>query len=96
MIEIIVSIIGFVGCIVAAVLSSRATRDAVTQKLEVNQAVTSNEIEHIKKDMQEMKSDIKEHNSYAKLFSETVPVIKEQIKVINHRIQDLEQGGKKK
>ncbi len=91
MIEIIVAVIGLVGVIITVVVSGRSTRNAVTQQLTVNQAVTQNEIDHIKKEIAEMKTDIKEHNNYAKLFNESVAVLKEKISVANHRIKDLEQ-----
>lgn len=81
--EITVALIGLVGVIITVIAESNKTRKEVNNKIEVNQAVMQNEIEHIK-------ADIKEHNHYAKLFSETVPVIQEQMKVANHRLADLE------
>lgn len=71
-------------------VSSRNTRDELTNKLNTNQEVMKNEINHVKDEMQEIKNDVKSHNNYAKLFAENIPVIKEQIKVANHRIDDIE------
>lgn len=90
MVDIIVAIIGLVGVAVTVVVTSHSTRDDLTNQLKINQAVTQNEIDHIKDNITEMKADIKEHNNYAKLFNESVAILKEQVKVANHRIQDLE------
>lgn len=90
MTEIWVAIIGLIGVVITVLVSSKATRNVLMNKLETDNAVIKNEIEHIKDNSREMKEDIKEHNHYAKLFGETVPVIQEQIKVINHRLDDLE------
>ncbi len=84
--EVIVAIItgcfGLVGSVVVAVISSRSTRDAVSRKLEINQAVTETKLD-------ELTREVRKHNN----FAERIPVIEEQIKVANHRIDDLERGA---
>jgi len=93
---LIVGIISAIVSLVGIFVSSKATRDSVTHKLDTNQQVMNNEIAHIKESMSEMKNDLKSHNHYAQLFNENIPVFKEQIKVINHRIDDLEEDAKKR
>lgn len=92
---LIVGIISAIVSLVGIFVSSKATRDSVTHKLDTNQQVMNNEIAHLKESMSEMKNDLKSHNHYAQLFNENIPVFKEQIKVINHRIDDLEEAAKK-
>ena len=92
---LIVGIISAIVSLVGIFVSSKATRDSVTHKLDTNQQVMNNEIAHLKESMSEMKNDLKSHNHYAQLFNENIPVFKEQIKVINHRIDDLEEVNKK-
>lgn len=82
--------------LISIFVSAKTTRDKVTQKLDANQQVTNNDIEHIKADMSEMKADIRTHNNYARLFSENIPVLKEQIASADHRIETLEQFHKPK
>jgi len=87
---ITVAVISSVVSLIGIYIQGKNTRDKVTTKLDANQQVMNNEIEHIKSDISTMKIDIKTHNHYAQLFNENIPVIKEQIKVANHRISDLE------
>lgn len=78
-IAIISGVLTFAGTVTAAVLSARQTRDTVTKKLEVAQAVTDTKID-------ELTREVREHNNFAR----RMPVVEEQIKVANHRIEDLE------
>ncbi|MCR5811916.1 MAG: hypothetical protein K6G34_11150 [Lachnospiraceae bacterium] len=84
--EIIVAVItgcfGLIGSVIVAAISSSSTKEAVTKKLEVSQAVTETKLE-------ELTREVRKHNN----FAERVPVIEEQIKVANHRIEDLEKGA---
>ena len=91
---IIVGIISAIVSLVGIFVASKNTRDSVSHKLDTNQQVMNNEIEHLKSEISEMKVDIKSHNHYAQLFTENIPVIKEKLSVANHRIDDLEQGLK--
>jgi peptidoglycan hydrolase CwlO-like protein len=84
-----ISLLGIIVSLISIVVSARNTRDKVTQKLDTNQKVTNNEIEHIKTEMSEMKQDIRSHNNYAKLFNENIPVIKEKLSVATHEIEDI-------
>lgn len=85
-----ISLLGIIVSLVGIFVSAKATRDDVIQKLDTNQQLTKNEIEHIKTDIGSMKDDIKSHNHYAKLFNENIPLIKEKLSVANHRIEDIE------
>ena len=87
--EIIVCLISAAVSLIAIAVTSKDTRNKVTNTLDTNQQITNTEIAHIKESVTEMKADIKSHNHYAQLFNENVPVIKEQIKVVNHRIDDV-------
>ena len=84
------TLLGIIVSLVGIFVSAKTTRDKVTHKLDTNQQVTNNEIEHIKNEIGSMKEDIKSHNNYAKLFNENIPVIKEKLSVANHRIEDIE------
>lgn len=87
---IVTGCFALLGSIIAALVSAKVTSDKTIQKLESSQAVTTNEINHIKESMVEMKADLKAHNHYAQLFNENIPVIKERLSVEEHRVKDLE------
>jgi peptidoglycan hydrolase CwlO-like protein len=87
---LIVGIISAVAAIIGSIISARATKNGVAQKLDTNQQIMNTEISHIKTEIGTMKNDIKTHNHYAQLFNENIPLIKEKILVANHRIEDLE------
>ena len=76
---IITGCFGLLGSLIVALISARSTRQAITHKLEVAQAVTDTKIE-------ELTREVRKHNN----FAERLPVMEEQIKVANHRIEDLE------
>ncbi len=79
MVAIITGVFGLVGSVIVAVITANSTKEAVTQKLTVAQAVTDTKID-------ELTREVRKHNG----FAERIPVIEEQIKVANHRIEDLE------
>lgn len=86
-----------VGTIVTAIVtligvwaSAKATQDKVTSQLEVQQAVTTAEMNHINAEIAEMKAHIKEHNGYGKLFAENIPVINEKIDNLSRRVSHVE------
>ena len=87
---LIVGLISALVSLIGIIVSSKATKDSVTHKLDTNQQLIQNEITHIKTNISSMKEDIKSHNNYAKLFNENIPVIKEKLSVANHRIEDIE------
>ncbi len=74
------SFLTLVGVIITSIVTSRTTRDNVTHKLEISQAVTDTKIE-------ELTREVRKHNG----FAEKIPVINEQIKLINHRLRDIEE-----
>ena len=76
---IIVGIIAAVASIIAAVLTSRATQNKVSQDLKTSDAVQNEKIENLRK-------AVEKHNN----FAQKIPVIEEKIKVANNRIADLE------
>ena len=92
---IIVAIISAAVTIFSIFISAKATQDKTEHKLDTNQQVMTNEMNHIKSEMAEMKEDIRSHNQYAKMFNENIPVIKEKIDVANNRIKDLEHLAEK-
>lgn len=86
---LIVGILSALVSLVGIIVTSKSTRDQVTHKLDTNQQVTNNEIQHIKESIVEMKEDIKTHNHYAQLFDKNIPVVKERIDAVNQRIDDI-------
>lgn len=78
--SVIPSVFTLVGVIITSIVTSRTTRDNVTHKLEISQAVTDTKIE-------ELTREVRKHNG----FAEKIPVINEQIKLINHRLRDIEE-----
>jgi hypothetical protein len=91
-----VTLVGIVVSLVGIFVSAKNTKDEVTQKLDTNQKLMKQDIDHIKTDMSqmkldiqkemcEMKEDVRSHNHYAKLFSDNIPAIKE-IPVIKEKI----------
>ena len=76
---VIVGIIAAVASIVAAILTSRATQNKVSQDLATSDAVQNEKIENLRK-------SVEKHNN----FAQKIPVIEEKIKVANNRIADLE------
>lgn len=87
---IITGCFALLGAVIAAIISAKVTSYKTIQTLESSQAVTANEINHIKDSMAEMKADLKSHNHYAQLFNENIPVIQEKLGVEEHRVKDLE------
>lgn len=84
------SLLGIGVSLIGIFISAKTTRDDVTKKLDTNQQLMNNEIEHIKTNISSMQDDIKSHNNYAKLFNENIPLIKEKLTVANKRIGDIE------
>lgn len=87
MTEIIVAIItglfGLLCAVVTALVSSRRTKNGITETFKVFQAVTDTKL-------QSLTEEVRLHNNYAR----RMPVVEEQIKVINHRVSDLEEFHK--
>ncbi len=78
-VAIITGLFGLVGSVIVATISANATKEVVTKKLEISQAVTETKLE-------ELTREVRKHNN----FAERVPVLEEKIKVANNRIEDLE------
>lgn len=89
MVEIAVAIIGLVGVVFTVLASAKETRESFKNSLEINQAVTKNDIDHIKNEIEEMKKDIKEHNGYAKMFQEAIAVLKDRAERQEKQIDSL-------
>jgi peptidoglycan hydrolase CwlO-like protein len=90
-------IVGLISAIVSLVgifISSKDTRDKVTQKLDTNQKIMENEMKHIKTEITDMKNDIKTHNHYAKLFDENIPVIKEKLSTHTKELTNVKEDIK--
>lgn len=65
---------GLVGSVIVALISSRVTRIAVTQQLQIAQAVTDTRLE-------ELTREVRKHNN----FAERVPVLEERVKHLEQR-----------
>lgn len=76
---VITGCFGLAGSVIVAVISARATKQTITHKLEVSQAVTETKLE-------ELTREVRKHNN----FAERMPVLEEKVKVANKRIEDLE------
>ena len=91
-----VTLLGIIVSLVGIFVSAKNTRNEVTQKLDTNQKLMKQDIDHVKSDMgqmkkdiqneiSEMKEDVRSHNHYAKLFSDNIPAIKE-IPIIKEKL----------
>lgn len=78
----IVSIISTAATLAGVIISTKASNDKISRKLETHQAVTDTKIDNLT-------AEVNKHNR----FAERMPVVEEQIKVINHRISDLERSS---
>lgn len=90
---IVAALISLCGTIITVIASTKATQNKISNELATQNAIQTNEINHIKAEIIEMKADIKEHNHYAKMFAQSqgkFDVIDEKFAVANHRIDDLE------
>lgn len=82
--SLIPSAFTLLGVIITCTLSAKATRDNVSHRLEISQAVTEIKLE-------ELTREVRKHNG----FAEKIPVINEQLKVFDRRLSELEeQNGK--
>ena len=79
MISVITGLLTLAGVCVTAWASAKKTRDEVTNRLYLNQAITDTKLD-------ELAREVRDHNNFAR----RMPVVEEQIKVINHRLSDLE------
>lgn len=87
---LIVGILSATISLIGIFISYLATRNAVSQRLDIQQNVLNNEVAHIKAEIQEMKHDIQSHNQYARMFSENIPAIKERLNGLDKRLEQLE------
>ena len=78
-ISVITGALTLIGVCVTAWASAKKTRDEVTDKLRLAQAVTDTKLDALTE-------AVRSHNNFAR----RMPVVEEQIKVINHRLADLE------
>ena len=80
---VVSSLITLLGVIITVTVSSRNTKNEVTEELKISQAVLNTKIERLTE-------EVRFHNNFAR----RMPVVEEQIKVINNRIEDLEDAKK--
>jgi hypothetical protein len=78
MIVLIPSVLTFMGVVVTCFASSKATKNEITHKLEIAQAVQNEKID-------ELTREVRLHNS----FAQRVPVVENDIKTIKDEIQYL-------
>ncbi len=81
LISVITGALTLIGVCVTAWASAKKTRDEVTDRLRLAQAVTDTKLDALA-------AEVRTHNNFAR----RMPVVEEQIKVINHRIEDLERN----
>ena len=79
LVSVITGLLTLIGVCVTAWASAKKTRDQVTDRLRLAQAVTDTKLDDLAR-------EVREHNNFAR----RMPVVEEQIKVINHRLADLE------
>ena len=79
LVSVITGLLTLLGVCVTAWASAKKTRDQVTDRLRLAQAVTDTKLDDLAR-------EVREHNNFAR----RMPVVEEQIKVINHRLADLE------
>ncbi len=79
LVSVITGLLTLIGVCVTAWASAKKTRDQVTDRLQLAQAVTDTKLDDLAR-------EVREHNNFAR----RMPVVEEQIKVINHRLADLE------
>ncbi len=79
LISVITGALTLIGVCVTAWASAKKTRDEVTDRLRLAQAVTDTKLDALA-------AEVRTHNNFAR----RMPVVEEQIKVINHRLTDLE------
>ena len=79
LVSVVTGILTLIGVCVTAWASAKRTRDEVTDRLRLAQAVTDTKLDALTE-------EVRAHNHFAR----RMPVVEEQIKVINHRITDLE------
>ncbi len=80
LISVLTGVLTLIGVCVTAWASAKKTRDEVTDRLRLAQAVTDTKLDALT-------AEVRTHNNFAR----RMPVVEEQIKVINHRIADLEE-----
>jgi len=78
-ISVVTGVLTLVGVCITAWASAKKTRDDVTDRLRLAQAVTDTKLEALTQ-------EVRSHNNFAR----RMPVVEEQIRVINHRLADLE------
>ena len=79
LISAVTGVLTLIGVCVTAWASAKKTRDQVSDRLLLSQAVTDTKLDALT-------AEVRAHNNFAR----RMPVVEEQIKVINHRIADLE------
>ena len=79
MCSVIPSVLTLVGVIITCAVSAKTTRDKVSHRLEISQAVTDTKLE-------ELTREVRKHNS----FAEKIPVINEQIRSMDERLKEIE------
>lgn len=70
-VAIVTGVFGLVGSVLVAMISATATKAAITQKLEIAQAVTDTKIE-------ELTREVRKHNN----FAERIPVLETKVEDI--------------
>lgn len=77
--EVLISIITGACSILGVIITTTASSNKLSNKIQTEQAVTNTKLE-------QLTEEVRSHNDFAR----RIPVLEEQIKVINHRLEDLE------
>ena len=77
-VSIITGVLTLAGVCITAWASAKKTRDDVTMKLQLAQAVTDTKLD-------ELTREVREHNNFAR----RMPVVEEQIRTMGRDIQEL-------
>lgn len=80
-VSVITGILTLLGVCITAWASAKKSRDEVTDKLRLAQAVTDTKLDALTR-------EIRAHNNFAR----RMPVVEEQIKTIQDRLKELEEN----
>ena len=86
---LITGLISVITTVITVVVSNKSNSDKMAAELDKRLALTDNEINHIKSEMQEMKADLKSHNGYAQMFAKYSAASDERFKTVFNELESL-------
>lgn len=84
-VTLIVGLAGSVATILAVLISSKASRDNMTQELRTQNAIQNEKIANLDKNMADLREEVRVHNNFAR----RMPVVEEQVKSLFKKTDDL-------